>query len=161
MSAQDGWTASAESGFLQAKNKQWTRAFWHKALPPGRTGSRLAAQPVYTMATGGTWQKPELPRLWDLMAQHTWGHERGIRNQDREFRHAGRRQRNGDNRAQSLAGCPSLGPGSKKPLKKEEECGFRDQQSPSFLGRKFQTTVLQGRNGDVEWEGPWVLGRPE
>lgn len=37
------------------------------------------------MVTGGAWQKPELPRLWDLMAQHTQGHvfERGIRNQDR------------------------------------------------------------------------------
>lgn len=72
-------------GFLQAKNKQWTRVFWHKVLTPGRTGYRLTTQPVYIMVTVGVWQKPELPRLWDLMAQHTQGHvfERGIRNQDR------------------------------------------------------------------------------
>lgn len=48
---------------------------------------------------GGTWQKPDLPRPWELVAQDTRGHtflgtllrweERGLGNQDREFKQAG------------------------------------------------------------------------
>lgn len=56
---------------------------------PGRTGSRLAAQLLFSLVTGGSQQKPELPRLWVLVAQQTWGHafERGLRNQNTVLPH--------------------------------------------------------------------------
>lgn len=83
----------------------------------------MAARPVYTVVTGGTWQRPGLPRLWDLIAQHSRGHvfERGIRNQDREFRQAGRGQKYGDNRSQSPAWCPSLGSGCGEAVEEGKE----------------------------------------
>lgn len=148
-------------GFLQAKNKQWTWAFWRKVLTPGRTGSRLAAQPIYIMVTGGAWQKPELPRLWDLMAQHTRGHvfERGIRNQDRV--------QTGWERAEvweQQISVPSLVPFPGTRMQEVFEEGRKEstvRKRPAELahhsGRKFQITVLRDRNGAMGWRCPWAV----